>query len=249
MNLLIDVGNTQVKLAIAHSGEILRLPTVNSSKAGPLREILKTQSKINNCILVQSGLFPSGWEEELYNYFPGLLELKPTTPLPLEIIYKTKESLGMDRIASAVGANYLFPGKNILVIDGGTAITVNLISKDAKFLGGNIIPGMSIRFKALHEYTKSLPLVKETNDFEILGNSTETAIRSGVLNGIIFELEGYINELKNKYPGLTVVMTGGDAEFFAKHLKSNIFVDLNLIFAGLNRILEYNADQDKNYSH
>jgi type III pantothenate kinase len=249
MNLLIDIGNTQVKLALVHSGEIQRLQTLDVLKAEPIYEILKTKPGIAKCIVVRSGAYPRGWQKELNSIFPGLIELEHSTPLPLKIIYDTKESLGMDRIASAIGAYHLFPGKNILVIDAGTAITVDFVSKEKKYLGGNIIPGMSMRFKALHEYTNRLPLVQPNDDFQLLGNSTETAIRAGVLNGIVFELEGYINALENKYPQLTVVMTGGDAEFFAKHLKSNIFVELNLIFAGLNRILEYNAHQGQNYSH
>jgi type III pantothenate kinase len=155
----------------------------------------------------------------------------------------------MDRLASAIGANHRFPKRNILVIDAGTAITVDFISSEEKYLGGNIIPGMAMRFKGLHEYTNRLPLVKAKNEFPLLGNSTETAILAGVINGIIFELEGYIRLLENKYPELIVMMTGGDADFFAKHLKNNIFVDLNLIFAGLNRIIEYNEDKGKNFSH
>jgi type III pantothenate kinase len=243
MNLLIDIGNTQVKLALADNGKIQHLQTLNATNAGSLIEFLKTKPIPEKCIVVQSGDYPKGWQEELNTIFPKLIELKHSTPLPLELIYDTKESLGMDRIAAAIGAIHLFPGKNILVIDAGTAITVDFVSKDKKYLGGNIIPGMSIRFKALHEYTNRLPLVQADNNFQLLGSSTETAIRSGVLNGIVFELEGYINALENKYPHLTVVMTGGDANFFVKRLKSNIFVDLNLIFAGLNRILEYNADK------
>jgi type III pantothenate kinase len=249
MNLLIDIGNTQVKLALASDGEIHPLQSGYIGECESINMLIKANPGINNCIVVKSGAFPKGWEEELNNFFPGYIELKHTTPLPIEIVYETKESLGMDRIASAVGASYIFPGKNILVIDTGTAITVDFINDEKKYLGGNIIPGMAIRFKALHEYTNRLPLVKAKNEFPLLGNSTETAIRAGVLNGIIFEIEGYIDELKNKYPQLTVVMTGGDAEFFAKHIKSNIFVDLNLIFAGLNRIIEYNADQGQNFSH
>jgi type III pantothenate kinase len=249
MNLLIDIGNTQIKLAIAGSDGIQRFQAIELSRPEFLSEVLRTTPAIDKCIVVRSGEYPRGWLQKLNSVFPKFIELKHNTPLPIEIVYETPESLGMDRIAGAVGASFLFPDKNILIIDAGTAITVDFVSRDKKYLGGNIIPGMSIRFKALHEYTNRLPLVQAKNEFQLLGTSTETAIRAGVLNGIVFELEGYIKAIENKYPQLAVVMTGGDAEFFAKRLKSDIFVELNLIFAGLNRILEYNADRGQNFIH
>jgi type III pantothenate kinase len=247
MNLLIDIGNTLVKLALADSGSIERLQSINASNAGSIIEFLKTKPKTDKCIVVRSGDYPKGWQKELNRMFPNLIELKHSTPLPLKINYNSVETLGMDRIAAAIGATQHFPGKNLLVIDAGTAITVDFVDDQKKYLGGNIIPGMSIRFKALHEHTDRLPLVQADHNFQLLGTSTTEAIRAGVLNGIIFELEGYIRVLENKYPHLSVVITGGDAEFLMKHLKSTIFIDLNLIFAGLNRILEYNADQDQEF--
>ncbi len=249
MNLLIDIGNTQVKLALANAGVIERFPAIHESSRRTLSEIIKSNSGIENCIVVKSGTYPEGWKDELQRNFPHFIELDPSTPIPIEVLYNTKESLGMDRLASAIGANYIFPNKNILVIDAGTAITVDFISSEEKYSGGNIIPGMAIRFKSLNDYTNRLPLVTAEGEFPLLGYSTETAIRAGVINGIIFELEGYVRLLENKYPKLIVLMTGGDAEFFAKHLKCNIFVDLNLIFAGLNRIIEYNADKGQNFIH
>jgi len=248
MNLLIDIGNTHVKIALANSGAIQRLGIVHESASRSISEIIELNPGIENCIVVKSGAYPEGWKEELKRYFPGFIELNHSTPIPLEVLYNSKESLGMDRLASAIGANFNFPKRNILVIDAGTAITVDFISSEEKYLGGNIIPGMSTRFKSLHDYTNSLPLVKPEDEFPLLGHSTETAIRAGVINGIIFELEGYIRVLENKYPQLSVLITGGDAEFFAKHLKSDIFVDINLIFAGLNRIIEYNAYQGQKFS-
>jgi len=248
MNLLIDIGNTQIKLAISNNSVIQRFDVFQRSSHQSISEIIANYPGLTNCIVVRSGSYPEDWEEYLKNHFPSFIELNHTTPIPLQIVYDSKESLGMDRIASAVGANHQFPGKNILVIDAGTAITIDFVSSEEKYLGGNIIPGMSTRFKSLHDYTNSLPLVKPEDEFPLLGHSTETAIRAGVINGIIFELEGYIRILENKYPQLSVLITGGDAEFFAKHLKSDIFVDINLIFAGLNRIIEYNAYQGQKFS-
>ena len=147
-----------------------------------------------------------------------------------------------DRIAAAVGAWARFPGSDLLVIDAGTAITIDLVRADHTYLGGNISPGTSMRFRALHEFTANLPLVKTEGRPGMMGEDTGSAIRSGVVRGIVFELQGYINEQKIRYPDLKVVMTGGDAKIFEKMLKNTIFVDSNLNLYGLQRILEYNAD-------
>ena len=147
-----------------------------------------------------------------------------------------------DRLAAVVGANYLQPGMDLLVIDAGTAITYEVIEASGTFVGGNISPGMSTRFKALHAFTKKLPLLNEPEDVLFIGNDTESAIQSGVVNGIIFEMDGYIDSLRIKYPSLLVFLTGGHSFYFARKLKNANFADINLVFTGLNRILEYNVE-------
>jgi type III pantothenate kinase len=170
-----------------------------------------------------------------------VLMLDHRTALPIRNLYRSKETLGFDRIAAAVGASARHPGKDILIIDMGTAITIDFISSQNEFLGGNISPGLQMRLRSLHEYTGRLPRVEPADHQGLLGNDTTSAIRAGVQNGIIFELDGYINEQKKRYPHLQVLMTGGDAAFFDKKLKNSIFVDLNLNLFGLYRILEYNV--------
>lgn len=172
----------------------------------------------------------------------GVLKLDHLTPLPIRNSYRTKETLGYDRIAAAVGANARYPGQDILIIDMGTAITIDFVSSKNEFLGGNISPGLLMRFRSLHEFTSRLPQVEPAEQNVLLGDDTESAIRAGVQNGIIFELDGYINEQKMRYPRLQVLMTGGDAVLFDKKLKNSIFVDLNLNLFGLHRILEYNVE-------
>jgi len=174
--------------------------------------------------------------------FRFFLELDHETPLPIRNLYRSKPTLGNDRIAAAVGACSRFPGSDLLVIDAGTAITLDLVTADMTYHGGNISPGKSIRFRALHEFTANLPLVSAEEMQGKMGTDTESAITSGVLQGIIFELEGYINEQKKRYPDLKVVLSGGDAIIFDKMLKNTIFVDSNLNLYGLQRILEYNAE-------
>lgn len=147
-------------------------------------------------------------DQELLSFLDEHLQkfifLNEPVALPITIQYETPETLGQDRIAAAVGANYLQPGKNILVIDAGTAITYELMDHQGIYRGGNISPGMSTRFKALNHYTNKLPLVEEKEEIPLLGTTTETAIQAGVVNGIVYEMEGYIREFQEKYPDLLV---------------------------------------------
>lgn len=162
--------------------------------------------------------------------------------LPVKVQYKTPETLGRDRLAAAVGANYLQPGKDLLVIDAGTAITYELIDASGSYLGGNISPGMTTRFRALNQFTRKLPLVVEQEDVPLVGTDTETAVLAGVVNGIVCEMDGYIDLLRLKYPNLLVFLTGGHSFYFERRLKNSIFADINLVLTGLNRILEYNVE-------
>ena len=142
-----------------------------------------------------------------------------------------------------VGAFYEKPDCNILIIDAGTAITYDLLLKQGVFTGGNIAPGIRMRLKALNHFTGKLPLVEKIGDFPLMGTDTETAIRAGVIQGVLFEMDGYIRELKAIYPDLLVFLTGGDAFLLAEKLKTPIFVDKNIVLKGLNRILYYNAEK------
>jgi type III pantothenate kinase len=174
---------------------------------------------------------------------PYFIILDERTPLPIKVQYQTPQTLGKDRLAAVVGASFLQPEKDILVIDAGTAITYELIEASGIYLGGNISPGMSIRFKALNHFTGKLPLVQEEKEeVPLIGFSTKTAIQAGVVKGIIYEMDGYINELRSRYPELLVFLTGGHSFYFERRLKNTIFANINLVLTGLNRILEYNVE-------
>ena len=173
--------------------------------------------------------------------FDRFVELDHLTELPIENLYETPETLGKDRIAAAVGANELFPDQNLLIIDAGTAITYDLVSEKNQFIGGNISPGLEMRFKALNHFTGKLPLVNYSDDFETVGRNTIDAIRAGVQNGILFEIAQTIDLFNRNYQNLHIIMTGGDSYFFDKKLNYSIFVNFNLTLIGLNRILEHNA--------
>ncbi len=137
----------------------------------------------------------------------------------------------------------LYPGNNVLIVDFGTAITFDFVSAEGEFLGGNISPGAATRFRALHHFTDTLPLCSfpQQEKPTLLGDSTRSAIESGVVNGIVYEIEGYIRDLEQRYEDLRIVFTGGESDFFAKRLKNTIFATYDLVAYGLNRILEYNA--------
>ena len=174
--------------------------------------------------------------------FERVIELDENTPLPIENCYKTKDTLGKDRIAAIVGAHDLYPKTNLLVIDAGTAITYDVINDKGQYLGGNISPGIKMRFKALHQFTGKLPKVQQQDFNKLYGTTTEEAIRAGVQHGVVFEVDKAIDTFKDFYGNLKVIITGGDADFFDKKLKNSFFVHFNLTALGLNRILEYNGE-------
>lgn len=173
----------------------------------------------------------------------SLLWLNHTTPLPVVNLYETPKTLGYDRMAAVVGAYSQFPGKDILVIDAGTCITYEFIDSKGRYHGGNISLGLQMRLKALHQFTGRLPLVSIEGASCLMGRNTETAIRSGVLKGIEYEISGCIKSMKAKYPGLLVFLTGGDEFSFETNIKNSIFADRFLVLKGLNRILNYNNDR------
>jgi len=241
MNLTIDQGNTFTKIGIFEQDNLIAdvvLP--DNDIENKLSELFITYP-IKNCIL--SSVIHTSPEtiDLLTSKSSTFIELNEHTPIPIKNLYKTPSTLGKDRIAVAVAANYLKPDTNILVIDAGTTITYEFINAKGEYLGGNISPGMKMRFNALHTFTKKLPLIEQTENFNLLGNDTKSAISSGVINGIIFEMDGYINALKEKYADIVIFLTGGDTFFFESTLKNRIFAHKNLLLVGLNRILNYNV--------
>ena len=244
MNLTIDIGNTRTKLALVKKSDLIEIFIKDDISISTIQEILKKYPSVNKSILSTVRTIDPSIYSYLKSTFTHFVELNEKTKLPIENLYKTKNTLGKDRLAAVVGANNIFPNMNVLVIDMGTAITYDFINEHNQFLGGNISPGLEMRYKALNHFTRQLPLLEKENDFELIGDSTKGAIVSGVQNGIIFEIDGYINELKNKFDEFVTILTGGDAIFFDKRLKNTIFVNSNLNFIGLNRILEYNTQND-----
>lgn len=243
MNLVIDIGNSNTKLALFSHGRISILEKVEVLTASILDRMQSEHPGIKQSILSAVKKVDPSIVEYLERTFSLFIQLNENTPLPIINAYGTPATLGMDRLAAAVGANNIFPGKDVLVIDAGTALTFDLVTSDNRYLGGNISPGLKMRFSALHHYTGSLPLVIERGDFPVIGETTEAAIVAGVQQGMVLEIDGFIDKIKTIYQEPEVILTGGDSKFFDKKLKNSIFVDQNLVLIGLNEILNFNVQQ------
>lgn len=247
MHLVVDYGNTCVKVAVFDvSGQLCYQTKWENATQQNYQVVLQTYS-VTAAIVCSVVMFPVELEQYLRQNIPYVLMLDHQTPLPIKNAYLTPQSLGYDRLAAAVGANAMHPDRPLLIVDAGTAITYDFVSPNNEYVGGNIAPGAIMRLNALHHFTQKLPqlsLPKEES-LSILGNDTQTAIQLGVVNGIIYEIEGYVAQLKAKYPQLLIFLTGGDAFFFERRVKSSIFVSPNLLLFGLHRILTYNQCRQK----
>lgn len=243
MNLCIDQGNTYLKAALFENDNLLKSITSDANNATIWDELF-ANNNISNTIISSVKAIDSDFTELLKKKSSLFVELSHQTPIPVNNCYKTPETLGKDRLAAVIGAVSLYPNHPILVVDAGTALTFDFITEKGDYLGGAISPGLDMRFKALHTFTDKLPLVKNTQT-SLIGNTTELAIASGVVNGMLYEIEGTITQLKAQYPTLLIFLTGGNCFFFESKLKKPIFANQNLVLIGLNSIINYNAKNNK----
>lgn len=235
VNLVIDFGNTRTKAAIFHDDKLITMRS-DLQIEGISPFISEHQP---HHIIVSSVSRSKSDLEKLLDKSTVFLTHK--TKLPFKIDYKTPETLGLDRIAAVAGAQYMFPSTNCLVIDTGTCITYDIIDANGTYHGGGISPGINMRFKALNTFTANLPLVSEIENIELIGQSTTESIQSGVIYGILGEIEQIIRMYKDKYANLQIIICGGDANYFENRLKADIFASPELVLTGLNRILHYNV--------
>lgn len=285
MNLLIDLGNTRAKAALCDGGRFVAVETAERPDAAWLGALL-ARYPVRRAILSST----RGAADELWRLLaervPGAVRFTPETPVPIAVDYATPRTLGRDRVAAAIGAVTLYGGRDLLIVDFGTALTIDFVSADGTFRGGTISPGVESRFRALHDYTASLPRCTVPADAEqgpeagrgpdveqgpdakqgpdaergakaalrpaadaadepLQGRSTEEAIVRGVMHSVAFEIEGHIARMRTKKGNLCVIFTGGAAKYFVKRIKNTIFAEPNLVFCGLNRILEYHATTEK----
>ncbi|SHK15764.1 type III pantothenate kinase [Hymenobacter psychrotolerans DSM 18569] len=240
----LDIGNTAVKYGCFEGNALLE-----SESGQTAAQILAALQRLRPTHgIVASVAEPTGeWAAALRQELSGqVLEFSPaTTPLPLHNAYATPHTLGADRLAAAVGAAWLRPGHDTLIVDAGTAIKCDLVEGGHTFRGGSIAPGLRMRFEALHKLTGRLPLVEMPAEaaapIPLTGHDTQAAIRSGVLNGAAAEVNGFIASYQQQFPQLGVVLAGGDAAFFQPRLKGLIFGIPELVLIGLHRILAYNV--------
>ena len=240
MNLVIDVGNTLVKLGVFDSGILKHKKTcVKSDFLATLAEFFENFPAIADCIVSSVSNLSEHQYSKIQQYCKVLF-LNHETKIPFNNRYGTPHTLGIDRIALVSAAAHLYVKKNVLVIDAGTCITYDFLNSENEYLGGAISPGMLLRYKSLHTFTDKLPLLEANNPKLFIGNSTTTSIHSGVVNGVLYEIEGFIEAYKKNYDNLTVILTGGDAHFLRETIKNDIFANSNFLLEGLNHILEYN---------
>jgi len=238
-SLCIDTGNSCTKIGIFKQDELIE--KIIFDRFGiPEIEMIFDKYAVSACIFSSVAKHNEAIVAELQKKSAFFIEFSHETAIPVVNKYATPQTLGKDRLAGVIGASFLQPDTDILVVDAGSAITYDFITGDGVYLGGNISPGIDLRLRALHEFTGRLPLVEAKAESPLLGNDTRSAILSGVLYGVIFEINGYISNLKEQYPALSTFLTGGSAFFFANSIKSAIFANENLVLIGLNRILLHN---------
>tara|TARA_R110002126_G_scaffold291063_2_gene450205 strand:+ start:7757 stop:8485 length:729 start_codon:yes stop_codon:yes gene_type:complete len=242
MNLIIDIGNTRVKTAVFEGDKIVSRHIFGKSRLlSEIKKIIKNY-KIGATIISSVSSITSKKLEKLHKLIPYML-VSPEIKTPFKNLYSTPKTLGVDRMALVFGAVIIYPNHNVLIIDAGTCITFDFVNKQKEYLGGAISPGIEMRYKALNTFTSKLPLLEISKPLHFTGNSTNESIHSGVVNGVIQEIDGVIEQYKNKYLHLTVVLTGGDANFLSKQLKSSIFANQNFILEGLNKMLIFNKSK------
>jgi len=243
MNLIIDIGNTQIKLVVFDNKNQL-LDLTYSSHKSVLDEIKKQHDKYNfsAAILSEVGKNIAGLKEFLTTLNIPLINISSSMYLPFEIAYQTPATLGADRLALVAGALYHQKNKNQLIIDAGTCITYDFIDKNNVYHGGSISPGLQLRFQSLNDYTANLPLISAKDEkIDWIGKDTKSSIKSGVIWGLIHEIEGFSVKYNLKYPDLTVYLTGGDQKLLDRYIKNKIFVNSKfLLWEGMNYLLNIN---------
>ncbi|MCH5331323.1 MAG: type III pantothenate kinase [Alistipes sp.] len=244
MNLVIDIGNTSAKIAVMDENDIVCRRTVPRFTSEVLVGVLDDYPLIDKAIVSASGKDAARAYALVSGRVKCALLFDSSVPVPLKNGYGSPSTLGSDRLAAAVGASVLYGRRNMLIVDFGTAITYDIVC-DGTFMGGNISLGLRSRLRALHEYTAHLPLCEPTDERLPFGTTTATAVEQGAMSGVEYETEGYIRHFGEKYDDLCIIFTGGDAKYFVKRIKNTIFANRDLIFFGLNAILEYNTNAER----
>jgi type III pantothenate kinase len=241
MNLIIDVGNSFIKFALFDANKLIDFKSEKINEWETALENFINGRRIKKIIFSTVSIDSDILLAKLLLIAP-VLKMSTHLKFPINIKYKSIETLGTDRLCGTIGALVLYGKTNTLVIDCGTCITYNFLEGGNDFIGGSISPGIELRYKALHSFTKNLPYLETKGKKpQLLGSDTNSSIESGVLNGVLFEMEGAIDQYKLKFGLINVILTGGNHTYFANNLKNTTFAHPNLVLIGLNDILEYNT--------
>lgn len=240
-HLCIDCGNTLVKAALYDSDNIVAREQVSYNDVVALTRFVEG-CNVTSALLSSTSMRSVEVVAAISPFLScELKELSHETPLPLRLGYHTPATLGRDRIAAAVGAWEMFPGCNLLVIDAGTCVTLDVVTADGSFLGGNIAPGVEMRLRAMHEFTSKLPQVPLDGDVPMVGYDTDTAMRSGAVIGVANEIDAMSMKLRAVLGQLKVLLTGGSSPLFSEYLGEEACLMVpDLVLNGLNAIINYN---------
>ena len=242
MNLIIDIGNTNTKIAVFEHDNIIEIDIINAENTiKAINKFLCKHKAINKAII--SNVSETN-NSTLINKISidNVYYLSDKLKLPFNNMYKSKETLGSDRKALVSAAIKHYPNNNVLIIDAGTCITTDFIDASGNYHGGSISPGINMRYGVLSEKTSNLPKLERKHPLHITGSSTEDSIHSGIINGIVYEIREYISEYQKQYKDINIILTGGDSDFLSKPLKISIFANRIFLLEGLNFILNLNTE-------
>jgi type III pantothenate kinase len=244
MILTVDIGNTRIKGAVFEGNtQIDTFFFTKNDFQKKIKNILKTHQKITHLVVASVG----DVEKESFLEFKKELNvhfISHKDSFPFFNDYETPQTLGIDRMVLAAGAIFQFPNQNRLVIDAGTCVTFDFIDDKDKYHGGAIAPGLRLRYESLHNFTAKLPLLTLESPKDLIGKSTSQSIHSGVVNGLVYEIDGFIEEYRARYSNFIIILTGGDTDFLAKRLKNTIFANSNFLLESLNQTFQYKIKND-----
>ena len=253
MNLCIDQGNSRTKVALmTDDGKMMNHFIYKQFSSADVERLFDlydiSDSIISSVVNIEAAVVNT-----LHRRSQHFVLFDHNTPVPIVNRYDTPQTLGQDRLAAAVGAKSLCPDENLLIIDAGSAVTYDFVSDKGEYMGGNIAPGLKMRFTMLQRMTKKLPLVEvEENELiPLFGKNPRDAIAAGVIRGIAYEVKGYMRTLSEKVPHFQTFLTGGNAPYILNNVrtsrteKRDIRVEKNLVLIGLNTILIFNKTAAK----
>jgi type III pantothenate kinase len=239
VNLVLDVGNSLLKIALFEKSELIQKFKFSGNYKRNIEDII-SKYKVTHSIISNVGRIDDS-TINILKESTSLLLVSNQLKIPFKNLYKSKNTLGQDRLALVSAAAFNFPNENVLIVDVGSCITYDFKNNNNEYLGGGISPGISMRFKSLNTFTSNLPLIDFDSIYQLIGNSTKNSITSGVVNGTISEINGIIQQYREEFKNIRIILTGGDSNFLLKRIKNTIFADRNFLLIGLNKLLEDNS--------